>query len=976
MGTVDSQRELREERARRALHAALPGEALVDEVSRGIYATDASLYEFPAIAVVTPRGREDLQTVFRIATECGVPVMPRGGGTSLAGQTANRAIVVDVSKHMNKLLELNAEEKWARVQPGLIRDTLCVEAARYGLEYAPETSTSNRAALGGMIGNNSSGMHSVRYGRTIDHLIGAKIMLANGEVVDCIDRTPEQARRLAGEDCPEGHLWRDLIPILDKNRAFVEERFPKVMRRVGGYSLDEFPQQGPWNLAKLVCGSEGTLATVLEATVKLIEPPSHVGMLAVHFDDLIHSFRSVPLMLTFNPLSVELIDSAMVKLARVNPGTKHMCHFIEGDPKAILVVELTGESEEEVTTKLEELERTLRDKNFGYAHPHIRDPKKQKECVELRKLALGVLLSVRGDTKPIPFIEDACVPTDVLADYLDRVSKVIESEGLPYIMFGHASVGVVHVRPMVNQKDAEHVAKIERISRQVVDLVKEYGGSWSGEHGDGIARGAMNERFWGTEMIQVFRDVKHVFDPKGLMNPGRVFDAPPMNENLRYGGSYKTDYPTTFFRFEDFQGFGRAVEMCNGVGACRKIGSGTMCPSYMATLDEEATTRGRANALRLAISGKFPKDGLTSERVHEVLDLCLECKACKTECPSNVDMSRMKSEHLAHYHEARGGPTIRDRNFADAPVTGRLMSGPLAPIANSVMGIAPIRRLMLGALGIAPERNVPAYATRKLESWFAGHRASGDGARGEVVLFGDCWANYNETMPGLYAVRVLEHLGYKVTLVANACCQRTRISKGLLEKAKYHGGETVERLRPFAEKGIPIVGIEPSCVSSLTDDLPDLVTNKTDACKVGEHALPIEEFLAREMDEAGLEIPPQAAPPPAYLVHGHCHQKALFSTAHAKKLLAAATGNKTPRIDEVDSGCCGMAGSFGYEIEHYELSRKIAESRLLPAINEADRKTVLIANGFSCRHQIKDFGNRHAMHVIEAFGRALFGEWP
>ena len=971
--TTFTQEQSKEALARKELKRLLPAEALVDDTSRGIYATDASIYEFPAIAVATPRNEEELRTIHEVATACDVPLLPRGGGTSLAGQATNRAIVVDMTKHMNQLLEINPEEKWARVQPGLVRDELNAALKEHNLEFAPETSTSNRAVIAGMIGNNSSGMRSVRYKRTIDHLLGGRVMLTNREIIDCVDRSPEEAKKIAEQDTPEGKLWKKVIPIIEENRAFIEERFPKVMRRVGGYSLDEFPPEGPWNLMKLVAGSEGTLATILEAKLNLVERPPVIGMVTVHFKELLPCFSSVPDMLKHDPLSIELMDGRVVELSKNNPSTQPLCDFIEGDPQAILVVELTGDSVEDMDRQIDAFIEDMKSKGHGYAWPSMRGEEDRGRVIELRKRSLGVLLGMRGDLKPIPFIEDMCVPPDVLGEYLEKVVKIVRGQNLDVVMFGHASVGVIHVRPVVNQKLKEHVDKMEIISSEVMKLVKEYGGSWSGEHGDGIARGAKNTEFWGEKMIGLFRDVKAIFDPKGIMNPGRVFDTPPMNENLRFGPDYKTNYPDTYFRFKEFQGFGKAVEMCNGVGACRKTGSGTMCPSYMATRDESATTRGRANALRLAIAGKFGDNGLVSEGVHEALDLCLECKACKTECPSNVDMSRMKSEHLAHYH-ATHGATMRDRVFAEAPTTGKLLSGPIAGIANAFSGIGFLRKMGFGVIGIAKDRDFPQLATQPLTSWFEKNaQKNGAGAKGEVVLFGDCWANYYETEAGQYATRLLEKLGYQVTLVVEACCQRTRISKGFLKKAKEDGAKTVSKLKPYAERGVPILAIEPSCCSSVTDDLTDLVANEEDAKIVAEHAHPIEQFLAAELAANHIDWPKPEKPFPKYLVHGHCHQKALYSTVDGKSLLRE---NTNAAVSEVDSGCCGMAGSFGYEQEHFELSKKLANQRLLPAVNSTKPDdTIVIANGFSCRHQIKDFSGRKAYHIIEALGRGVFGEW-
>lgn len=970
-------------RARAELKERFGDNALVDVVSRGLYSTDASVYQFPPVAVVTPRDEDDIGTALAVARKYHIPVTMRGGGTSLAGQTANRSIIVDVSKHMNKLLEVNATEGWARVQPGLVRDELNAALAPYGVEFAPETSTSNRANVGGMIGNNSSGMRSIRYGRTLEHVLETRVMFATGEVANLaprsLDEVTELIRRDEREGNAEGRIWRSLRPMLEKNRALIEQRFPKVVRRVGGYSLDEFPPEGPWNLAKLMGGSEGTLAVLLDAKVKVVVPPRHVGMIALHYKDLIEGLRTVPAILKFDPLSVELMDGKMIALSRANPSTREFCNQIVGEPGVILVAELTGDSDADVGEAL----RALRERMLAggaYAAPIMATAAQREELLELRRRGLGVSLSVPGDTKPVSWIEDACVPPVHLADYTAKVLDIAHGHGLDVVIYGHASVGVLHIKPALNLKSEKDLAAMADISRRAMLVCKSYGGSWSGEHGDGVARGAQNREFWGEEMYKVFLDVKRVFDPESLLNPNRIVESPPVNENLRYGTDYVVDPIKTHFRYEQHKGFASAVEMCNGVGACRKTLGGTMCPSYMATRNEEDTTRGRANALRLAMSGQLGPSGMTSERVHEVLDLCLECKACKSECPSNVDMAKMKSEHLAMWHEAHGA-SLRSKVFANAPVSGRLFSGPLSFFANAPMRIAAIRKMVFGFLGIAAERKLPEFAPQKFTSWWAKHqralRKHGSAAKSgrEVALFVDCWANYNETSVARWAVRVLEHCGYKVHIVADACCQRTRISKGFLKEAKEGGAVTVARLLPHAKAGRPILGLEPSCLSSITDDLPDLVENAEDAKLVASMGMPIEEFLDREIREGRLVAPEQKRPAAAYLVHGHCHQKAMFSTAAAKRLLLAGVTGDKPKVTEVDSGCCGMAGSFGYEAEHYDISRKIGERRLLPAVRATDEKTVLVANGFSCRHQVDDFAGRKPMHIIEVYGRALFGRW-
>jgi len=970
----------REDAVRAELLRLLPtGEVLADEASRGIYSTDASIYQFMPVAVVTPRHRDDIATVLKLAREFNIPTMMRGGGTSLAGQCANSAIIIDTSKHMNKLLEINAAGRWARVQPGFVRDELNKAITQHGLEFAPETSTSNRAVIGGMIANNSSGMRSIRYGRTSEHVLELTVMLATGDVIEMKPRSPHEVERLKKEETPEGRLWRSLSTIIDDNRDLVARRFPKVMRRVGGYSLDAFPVGQPWNLSSLISGSEGTLGIILEAKVNLVEKPKHIGVLAVHFHDLREGLRAAPAFLKgHDPLSVELVDYDVVTLARANPGTRWLTEWVVDTPHAILAAELTGDSDEDVIRRLDALEADLKAQGLGYAFPRMIKAEDRNLVVELRKQGLGILLSMKGDLKPIPFIEDAAVPPEHLADYLGSIIDNCNAAGVRTVLFGHASVGVIHIRPVMNLKDPEHIKLMRGFSKFAMERCKELGGSWSGEHGDGIARGAHNVEFWGEEMMTAFRAVKKVFDPQNLMNPGRVFDTPPMNENLRYGADYHAEVPEEFFRFEVEQGFVRAVEMCNGVGACRKTMSGTMCPSYMATRDEEATTRGRANALRLAISGQLGKDGIASERIHEVLDLCLECKACKSECPSAVDMAKMKSEHLQHYHDAHG-PSLRSKLFAEFPRMASLVAGPLAILQNTVTGSSLFQRFIQPRLGIAAERKIPALATQTLGTWFKRHakrRTKAGEAKPsapQVVLFADCWANYEETNIGKYAVRVLEHLGYEVVMVEGQCCQRTRISKGYLRDARHWGARTIDELVKYSDRGIPVVGLEPSCVSAFTDDLPDLVETKGPAERLAQVIQPIEAFLAKEAAAGRLTLP-KGHPAASYLIHGHCHQKSLFSTTPTKVVLAACANGTKPKVSEVDSGCCGMAGSFGYEAEHYAVSQAIGGQRLFPAVKKSPEAEVVIANGTSCRHQIEEGTGRRAMHAIEAIGRALLGE--
>ncbi len=942
---------------------AFPGEVHHDRMHRGIYATDASIYMQRPVGVFTPKNRGAVRRGLRLASSYKVPVLARGGGTSLAGQTtAEGALVLDLSKYFDEIEELSIEERWAVVQPGLIRDLLNERIVQHGIMYAPETATSNRANIGGMIGNNSSGMMSIRYGKTIDHLLGATVFLADGTEA-YFGRREEMGD--TGERLLDG-----LLAIIERNRGLIEERFPKVMRRVGGYSLDEFlGDESTHNLAKILAGSEGTLAVMTSAKVNLVEKPKHIACMALHFADLLESLRAMPLVIRHNPLSAEFMDGPLVQMSIANPSTAKMCWWVEGNPAAVIPVEMDGDTLEECIARLDAVEKDLREAGYGYAFTRLHKPEERTQILEVRKAGLGVMLKMKGDWKPISFIEDACVPVEHLADYTAGILRICDEEGLRVMSYGHPSVGVLHLKPVVNLKTQEDRDKCERVSRKAMELCRSFGGSWSGEHGDGIARGANNEAFWGPEMMEVFREVKRLFDPDGLLNPGKIFDTPPVMGPLRYTHGYKTTRHRSQFHYREEGGLQGAVEMCNGVGACRKIGSGTMCPSYMATREEKDSTRGRANALRMALAGQLGPGALTSKGMHDVLDLCLECKACKTECPSNVDMAKMKSEFLHAYHKVHGS-TLRDRLFASSPRAARMNAGLLAPLVNGVLGISWVRRTMNRMLGVAVERPLPKYANETLVQWFARRRKPNLPAdAAEVVLFDDTYANYHETNIGKWAVRVLEHLGYRVRLARAGCCCRPLISKGFLTKARRDGEQTLRNLDRYARKGIPILGLEPSCVSALRDDVPDLVEDEELGKRVAAHVFPIEEFLEKEL-VAGrfkLELPEAAE---SYLLHGHCHQKALNGTGPLKRLLGA---DGTPRVEEVDSGCCGMAGSFGYEAEHYKISQQIGESRLFPAVRSLKAGTPVIANGFSCRHQIVEATGTPAMHFIEALGRALLG---
>ncbi|MDA0321254.1 MAG: FAD-binding protein [Verrucomicrobia bacterium] len=943
------------------LRAAMRGLVAFDEITRGLYSTDASIYQIQPVAVCMPLDEDDVQAAVAVAVKHGVSILPRGGGTSLAGQTVGASLVLDFSKHMNRILELNVEERWVRVQPGVVRDELNAELEVHGLHCAPDPATGNRANIGGMIGNNSSGTKSIIYGKTVDHVIATRNLLTNGEIVEFRSLTSAQVAQKAKGETREAAIYRGFTHLIDQNRDEIERRFPKVMRRVGGYNLDEFTHCDEWNLSKLVTGSEGTLATLLDATVNLEPLPKASTVCLIHFADLQEAIRAVKPIVEHGPSAVEILDRIVLRMARDNLMTRHLCDIIEDDPAAVLIVEFYADSDEDALRKVSAMAGDIRARGMGFAFPVFTNAADKEKVWTIRKNGLGLMLGVKGDQKPTAFIEDACVSLDVLPEYIDRVLSLCKAKHVDVAMYAHASVGVIHVRPMLDLRLPADIENLKRIAEETFELVKEYEGSWSGEHGDGLVRSPFMERFFGTQIYSALREVKQMFDPEGLMNPGKIVDAPPMDQDLRFGTGYAEPPLHTVFKYREDESFGAAVRMCTGVGACRKTLGGTMCPSYMATREEKHTTRGRANALRLAMSGQLGKDGLASPELLDVLDLCLSCKACKSECPSNVDVAKLKAEVLQIHHD-RHGASRRERLLAGSLDAARRICGPLAPALNALQRTALFRGAMQSVAGIDRRRILPSYARQTFTSWFERSRpeVADEPSDRTVVLFDDSFINFFEPHIGRAATELLESCGYRVVLARAGCCQRPRISHGFLREARDRGVEVLRNLDRYIQKGWPVVVCEPSCAAALTDDLPDLIDDKDLGDRILANVHMIDVFLAREQSKGNIAQGFSALVDDV-LLHGHCNQKALYGTAGMKNIWSSIGG-----LDhrEVDSGCCGMAGSFGYEKEHYDLSQVIGEDRLFPAVRSAGSATV-VACGFSCRHQIADATGVKAMHWVE-----------
>ncbi len=965
------------------LRRVVRGSVRFDPASRLLYSTDASMYQVEPIGIVTPRDPDDVIAAFDVARTQRVALLPRGGGTSLTGQTVNRALVLDFSQHMNGVLEVNAEELWARVQPGLVQDELNHHVRGLGLLFGPDTSTSNRATLGGMIGNNSGGSHSIAYGLTVEHVLELDALLADGTRVRFGTVTPAEFEAKTRLDGAEGRIYREVAAIRAEYTEEIRKRYPKHWRRVAGYNLNELvgaapisnrppsdrgeladpAPNRPLNMARVVVGSEGTLLTVLEAKVRLVRRPKKTALDVIHYASIQEALESSQSILETGPHAVELTDKLILDLARENIEQRQRAAFVQGDPGAILIVEYAGESDAEVKAKVDALEMRRAREKFGYAAHLSYDLGEQQSIWKLRKAGLGLLLGMKGDKKPIAFVEDTCVEPKHLKDFVPRFADIFAKYDTTGAYYGHCSVGCLHIRPVIDLKTPRGLEQVKAIADEITDLVLEFSGTISSEHGDGRARSPFLERMYGPTLMQAFRRFKRAFDPDNRMNPGNIVDSPGIIENLRYGVSYKTWEPKTLLDFSAQGGFAAAVEMCNGVGVCRKKLEGTMCPSYMATKDEEHSTRGRANALRAVLAGRLPASEFTGERLHEVMDLCLECKGCKAECPSNVDMAKLKYEFLYHYHQANGLP-LRNRMFGRVAKISAL--GARAPrLANAINALPPVRWLLEKAVGIDRRRPLPPLALETFEGWFRRHTPPATAPRGEVVLFHDTFVTYNTPEIGQAAVRLLEGGGYRVVLVDRKCCGRPLISKGMLDEAREHAAYNVARLAPYARRGVAIVGLEPSCLLTLRDEWVDLLRTD-DARVVAAQSVLLEQFVLAER-ERGLALRFAAGHGRRVLLHGHCHQKAMVGTGATVAALKWAGYD----VSEVDSGCCGMAGSFGFEREHYDISVALGNRRLAPAVKAADPHTLVVAPGISCRQQIEHLAGRRAKHPAEALAEAI-----
>ncbi len=966
-------------RLRDRLHQETRAEVFFDRGRRGLYATDASLYQIEPLGVVVPRTAEDVVTAVRIAAEEHVAIVPRGAATSLSGQTIGPGIVIDFSKYLNRIGIVDRDAMTVQVEPGVVLDKLNAHLRPLGLMFGPDVSTSDRATIGGMIGNNSAGARSLRYGKTVDHVRALEVVLADGTPAKLGPVSNEELAEICRVDGPVGRVHGAVRDTVDEHRQAIIERFPHILRRVSGYNLDEFVPglpvrpagwaEEPWqfNLAKLIVGSEGSLAVVTAADLRVVPIPPAQGLVVLSFATIPAALERLAEMVATGPVAVEMLDRMILDLAAENPLYSHYLNFAEGRPAAVLAAQFYADSQDELAARADDLARRFEGRPGVLGIRKSLTNAARDDFWKVRKAGFSLLMAMVGDAKPIAFVEDTAVSPDRLPAFYDRFEALVQRHGVRAACYGHADVGCLHIRPIINVKTTEGVETLRSIAREVSDLVIEFGGSMSGEHGDGLARSVWNRKLFGPEVYSALVRVKTAFDPERRLNPDKVIGSADPGDHLRIGPEYHPREPAeTLFDFSGQGGFARAVEMCTGVGACRKTDTGTMCPSYMATRDEMHSTRGRANALRLVMNGDLPSRGgnLANETLFEALDLCLQCKACKSECPSQVDMAKLKAEFLHNYYG--GGPRPLSHLLMGQIFRLNPLGSALAPLANATLRNPLFKWLLEKTAGIDRRRTLPAFVRNHFRKWFDHHPVDPRaGRRGSVVLLDDCFTTYNNPDVGIAAVRVLEAAGYRVGLASLRCCGRPAISKGLLKLGRELARENVEKLHPYVRQGVPILGCEPSCLVTLVDEYRDFRLGPA-ADEVARACSLVEAFIADPGRAPDLAFKPLEG---RVLLHGHCQQKAVIGTSGTLAALKRVPGLD---VKELDSGCCGMAGSFGYEHGHHDVSVALANRVILPAA-AADPTARLVAPGFSCRSQVHGLAGIDAVHPIQILAEQIDG---
>lgn len=968
----------------REIEELFEGEILFDDVSRLIYATDASSYRQVPLAVSFPKSTADIQLLVKFARENKVTLIPRTAGTSLAGQVVGKGLIVDVSRYFNNILEYNDEEKWVSVQPGVIRDDLNRYLKPFGVFFAPETSTANRAMVGGMIGNNSCGSNSVVYKSTREHLLSATTILFDSSEVEFTDVTKEEFKDKCSSDSFEGKLYTHINQLLADNnvRTNISAHYPnpKIPRRNTGYALDILmnsepfmDNDTPFNFCKLLAGSEGTLAITTEAKLAVTPlPHPRQGLICAHFDNIHDALVAAQIALKYNPSAVELMDNYILDSTRNHRTYSHYMFFVEGEPKAILVIELRSVEDAAIQQAADKLIEELKQAGIGYHYPIVWN-EQAKLVWELRKAGLGLLSNMPGDAKPVPVVEDTAVSIDDLPDYIDEFNDLLKRRGLNAVHYAHAGSGELHLRPILDLKTVEGNLIFREIAEEVSQLVKKYNGSLSGEHGDGRLRGEFIPFMIGEENYEYLVELKKVWDPQNIFNRGKIVETPSMNTMLRFDpGQYTPEYDTVL-DFSSTLGIVRLAEQCNGSADCRKSAEagGVMCPSYMATKDEKHTTRARANIFREIAGRENAEDPFLSDQIKDVLDLCLSCKGCKAECPSNVDIAKIKAEFI-HQNQLLTGVPFRSKLIGNYAKTNALLAR-VPWLYNGFVSVSWLSYLFKKAVGFAPRRSLPKLNNQTFIDWFRYNKPKNFGLNQselgrKVLLFADEFTNYNDLSAGQAVVLVLTRLGYNVQLANTVDSGRSYISKGMLNEAKSLANININSLKEQLTDEVYLVGIEPSAILSYRDEYIDLADDKEAAQKIAIKALLFEEFIDQEINKKSIDTSLFKPIAKKIKFHGHCHQKALSSMTPLQNTLALIP---QANVEEIPSGCCGMAGSFGYEKEHYDLSMQIGELILFPAVRDLPEDSLVVAPGTSCRHQIKDGTQTSSYHPAEALWESL-----
>ena len=965
------------------LRKEIKGDLYTDETQRILYATDASAYREMPLAVTRPACIDDIRKIIAFARSEGTSVIPRGAGTSLAGQVVGPGIVVDISKYQKRILELNLEEHWIKVEPGVILGEMNKYLATYELQFGPETSTANRCCMGGMLGNNSCGAHSLIHGSVRDHILEVEAVLSDGsEVVFRALTTDEFNAKCSGDPgLLETRIYMNLRNTLsDTHNAeeiIKEYPHPKLRRRNNGYALDSLLYTDPFsgngekiNVCTLLAGSEGTLAFTTSMKLNLVPVyKGKTGLMCAHFSSLQDAVRANILALNHQPSAIELIDDYILNCTKDNIEQNRNRFFVKGDPKAVLLIEILRPTVEEIQLTAAAIQKDMTDAGYGYYFPVYTGADEISRVWELRKAGLGVLLNIPGSRKSVQVIEDTAVLPELYPDFIAEVGQMLDKYGISCAYYAHIATGEMHLSPLLDLGDADDVRIFHGLADGMAQLVKKYRGSLSGEHGDGRLRGEFVPLMLGRHNYNLLTELKNTWDPHNVFNPGKITDTPPITENLRYSSGVRNRIPGMVFDFPEEKGLLYAVEKCSGSGDCRKsaLMGGTMCPTFMATGDEDKSTRARANMLREFLTRSDRKNHFDHEELYRVMDLCLSCKACKSECPSNVDMARFKAEFLQHYYDIRGVP-FRAWLIAWLPrlyVPGMIVR----PVTNFLTDTPLFKRM----IGFSPKRSIPALSPVTLRKWEKRHnkiRKRPAHTKGSVCLFADEFTNYNDSDIGIKAVMLLESLGYDVTIPRHKESGRTFLSKGLLRNAKEIAVNNIKLLKDIINDEHPLVGIEPSALLAFRDEYPEMAGRQfeEDARSIARNAFLFEEFVCREADKGNI-IPEQFTDRTLkILLHGHCQQKAIASTEPTHRMLSMPANY---HVDEIDDGCCGMAGAFGYEKEHYDLSMKIGEMVLFPAVRSASEETVIAASGTSCRHHIVDGTGRKALHPVEVMYNAL-----